>query len=98
MARAVKESDPESEKTAIARKLLKNRIFPPYEDMVTRYKCLEKCRALLPVMWIVRFIQIPFRRNAIRQNVEMANSVSADNVIRFRDELEMVGLKFNFKE
>ena len=98
LSAAVKTSGSATDESKVMKSLLKNRVFPPYKAMVLRYKCLEKHPSLLPLMWGVRFLQIPFRRGSIKRNAETAKVVAPDKVIAYRDELEAVGLKFNFEE
>ncbi len=49
-------------------------------------------------MWILRFLQAPFRRGSIRRNAGQAKVTTPENVIAYREALEAVGLKYNFKE
>ncbi len=98
LSAAVKASGSDSDKSGIQKTLLKDRLFPPYSAMVTRFKCLEKHPSLLPLMWGVRFLQVPFRRESVKRNIENAKITAPDKVISHRDALEAVGLKFNFEE
>lgn len=98
LSAALKTSGSESTEAEIEKTLILNRMFPPYKSMLSRYKCLKKYPALLPLMWVVRFLQIPFRRGSVKRNIENAKITAPDKVIAYRDELEAVGLKYNFKE
>lgn len=98
LSAAVKVSGSGSSETQITKSLLKKRLFPSYKEMLSRYKCLEKHPYFLPIMWIVRFLQMPFHRGSIKRNVEETKITAPDMVIAYRDELEAVGLKYNFKE
>ena len=98
LSAALKTSGPNGNEAQVMKSLLKNKAFPPYKAMLSRYKCLEKHPALLPLMWLVRFLQIPFRRGSVKRNIENAKITAPDKVIAYRDELEAVGLKYNFKE
>lgn len=98
LSAALKTSGPNGNEAQVMKSLLKNKAFPPYKAMLSRYKCLEKHPALLPLMWLVRFLQIPFRRGSVKRNIENAKITAPDKVIAYRDELEVVGLKYNFKE
>ncbi len=98
LSAALKTSGPKSNKAEIKKTLILNRMFPPYKSMLSRYKCLEKHPALLPLMWFVRFLQMPFRRESVKRNIENAKITAPDKIIAYRDELEAVGLKYNFKE
>lgn len=100
LAVAVKTSGSDGNEVHVVLSILKNKAFPPYRFMVSRYKCLEKHPALLPLMWFVRFLQMPFflHRGSIKRNVEETKITAPDKVIAYRDELEAVGLKYNFKE
>lgn len=98
LSAALKTSGQKSNKAEIKKTLILNRMFPPYKSMLSRYKCLEKHPALLPLMWLVRFLQMPFRRESVKRNIENAKITAPDKIIAYRDELEAVGLKYNFKE
>ena len=98
LSAAVKTAGEESSETAIRKSLFLKRMFPTYSAMASRYKCLKDHPSLLPLMWAVRFLQIPFRRGSIRRNVDLAKIAEPDKVIAYRKELEAVGLKFDFKE
>ncbi len=98
LSAAVKTAGEESSENAIRKSLFLKRMFPTYSAMASRYKCLKDHPSLLPLMWAVRFLQIPFRRGSIKRNVESAKITEPDKVIAYRKELEAVGLKFNFKE
>lgn len=94
---AVKLSGTKSNEQLIRKKVIINRMFPPCRIMISRYKCLKKHPSLLPLMWIVRFLQLPFRLGSIKRNIRDVKTTAPDNVIAYRNELEYVGLKYNFK-
>lgn len=98
LSNAIKVSDSGINEATIRKNIIINRLFPSYEFLAFRYKCLKKHPALLPLMWLVRFLQMPFRRGSIKRNVEETKITAPDKVIAYRDELEAVGLKYNFKE
>lgn len=98
LSAAVKAAGPDSDKNAVRTSVFLHRLFPPYKAMRGRYKCLKAHPALLPLMWILRFLQAPFRRGSIRRNVGQAKVTTPENVIAYREALEAVGLKYNFKE
>lgn len=98
LATAVKTAGEESDEAELKKRLFIKKLFPPYKAMLSRYKCLEKHPKLLPLMWLVRFLQIPFRRGSVKRNIAAVKATAPDRVMAYRDELEAVGLKYNFKE
>lgn len=98
LSAAVKTSGSDVNEANVKRSLLKSKLFPPHKVMAARYKCLEKHPSLLPLMWVVRAVHMPFRKGRLKANIETAKATAPDKVIAYRDELDAVGLKFNFEE
>lgn len=76
-------------------KNLLNLMFLPYSSMQKRYPVLKKCPPLLPVFWIVRWVQtILFHPDAWRRVKKRQGSINAKKVHAYQDELQQVGLSF----
>ena len=76
----------------------KNLIFPSAEALAKMYPVLRKCKLLLPVVWVLRWIKVLlFRRQNIRQNFAKADRLTVENIMNRKAELNYVGLSFNFK-
>ena len=76
----------------------KNLIFPSAEALAKIYPVLRKCKLLLPVVWVLRWIKVLlFRRQNIRQNFAKVDRLTAENIMNHKAELNYVGLSFNFK-
>ena len=76
-------------------KNLLNLMFLPYSSMQKRYPVLKKCPTLLPVFWIVRWVQtILFHPDAWRRVKKRQGSINAKKVHAYQDELQQVGLSF----
>lgn len=73
--------------------------FPNITIMQEKYPVLEKCPALLPVFWPVRWTTaVLFRRDNLRKQREGAKISSAENIENYQQALHYVGLDFRFKE
>ena len=73
-------------------------MFPPYSGMCQKYPFLKKAPILLPFMWIWRLIVAIFYPEKIRVQKEKLDRISEDSIQKYQDELNYVGLDFNFKE
>jgi len=79
-------------------KLIK-KIFLSYKLMCTKYRVLEKVPVLLPIMWVVRWIEaLLFKRRNIRTQSRKIQAMSAEKIEGYQQALNYVGLDFNFKE
>ena len=74
-------------------------LFLPYDNMKGKYPILAKIPILLPIMWLIRWIDIAVakRKNVRRymQNLKVANKITVDEHL---DELRCVGLDFKLEE
>ncbi len=78
------------------RKSLLNLIFLPMDIMKTKYPILEKAPFLLPVMWVVRWIDAIFnKRKSISSNATQLSKLNSDDISSYNEELKKVGLKFS---
>lgn len=74
-------------------------VFQPLAEMKKKYPVLEKLPILLPVFWVVRiFVVLLFRRSQLKKTAEKLQAGNARAVSAFRQELDLVGLNFNFEE
>ena len=75
-------------------------LFLPYGAMCEKYPVLTKAPVLLPLMWVVRWVQVLFgsKRQLIAQTNANIKVLTADNIDAFQDSLHYVGLDFDFKE
>ncbi len=75
------------------------KIFVPYDTMKQRYRILERFPVLLPLMWAVRcFNLLFFGRDRIKQGAERISKLTNENIDAYKNALDYVGLKFDFKE
>lgn len=73
--------------------------FPPISIMVDVYPVLKRHPWLLPLMWIHRGIKaLLFKRDSIAVLHQRADVMTAENITAYQDELNYVGLDFNFGE
>lgn len=82
-------------------KILRTRkiLFPPVLGMKQKYPVLRKVPALLPVFWVVRWVEILlFRRERIDYQMDKLQRRSADQIETYQQALNYVGLDFHFKE
>lgn len=76
-----------------------NVIFPSVAFMKFRYPVLQKCKYLLPVTWIMRWIEtIILKPQNLKAAGKALNNTTEENVIAYQNELNYVGLDFNFEE
>ncbi len=74
-------------------------IFLPIEEMKKKFPVLEKLPILLPILWIVRWINAIFnKRKSITAEANKLNYIDDRVVDGYNRELEKVGLKFNLKK
>ena len=72
-------------------------VFLPYENMTYKYPFLKKHSYLLPVMWVYRWYTILFKEREKIKTLKRSYSITKDNVKEYQNELNLVGLDFNFK-
>ena len=98
-ASALKATKPnDSAKIVRSRKRLKM-AFPPYQKMCLIYPFLKKWPVMMPFMWISRIVGAGvFKRKKIRQHEEMLSLMTDETISNYQQELDYVGLSFNFKE
>jgi hypothetical protein len=71
-------------------------IFPPYASMRDRYPVLKKVKILLPFFWVFRWVSVIFTKpkrisEKVKDIKEMPNVAES-----YREELNFVGLDYNF--
>ena len=72
-------------------------IFPSYKGMCQKYRFLKKVPILLPIMWVVRWVQTLFTPSKIKAKKKELGMLSVESVNRYQKELDYVGLRFNFE-
>ncbi len=99
LSKALKDSRKQGSVTKTRNKNLFEQIFLPYRKMCIRYSVLEKWPILLPVMWVVRWVDaLFFRTKTLKRKSADIKSTSNENVLNYEKALHFVGLDFNFKE
>ena len=72
-------------------------IFPVPAVMKKKYPILKSKPALLPVMWVVRWVTAIFHKHDnISFQRKRLNAINRETVTRYQAELNFVGLDFNF--
>lgn len=80
-------------------KTIKNLIFLPMETMKKKFPVLEKFPFLLPIMWIVRWIDAIFhKKNSIAHETNRLNKMDNEIVDAYNNDLNKVGLKYNLRK
>ncbi|MBR6509112.1 MAG: hypothetical protein IKT38_00710 [Clostridia bacterium] len=96
---AVKTSKTVENSNSVKSKKMIPMLFPKYSVMAGKYSILKKCPVLLPFAWVWRFVTaIFFRRDNIKTQKNDLKLMSSDNISKYQQELNFVGLDFNFKE
>lgn len=74
-------------------------VFLPYPAMCERYPILTKLPFLLPIFWVVRWIEVLlFKRNRYKAQKKDWDVMSVDRIEGYQQALNFVGLDFNFQE
>ena len=95
---AVKMSKGKTVRGAWLKKVIKI-ACPPYKTMTERYSALKKVPILLPVFWVVNWVEILlFRRKNIKKRTDEIRALSVDKIENYQQGLNYVGLDFNFEE
>ena len=81
----------------VRRKALLRSIFPSFQDMKQEYKFLSRVSVLYPLTWVFRWISVIFNPKKILRKKRNLEALSAKNIKNYQDELNYVGLDYNFK-
>jgi hypothetical protein len=74
-------------------------VFPPYSGMAMHFPVLKKAPFLLPVMWLVRWVELIFvRRKSALEKGALMRIATAERVQSYQEQLNYVGLDFHFRE
>lgn len=74
-------------------KALCEMLFPPLKALRMEYHVLDKHSWLLPVYWVVRWVEVLlFRRGNIRKKLGIIRQMSDDKVAAYRQALNYMGL------
>lgn len=74
-------------------------LFPSFLYMKDLYPILGKVPVLLPFCWIARWLKILFTRGKdIKNRLKALKHYEAEAITKYKEELNYVGLVFNFKE
>jgi len=72
-------------------------VIPGYSAMCQKYRFLKKIPIFLPIMWIFRWFHLLFTPSRIKARKKELDMLSTEGVNKYRDELDYVGLRFNFE-
>lgn len=98
IAQGTKAAKAVSAKNVRAKKLLQM-VFLPYGGMSQRYPVLKKAPVLLPFFWVVRWADtLVFHRSHIRRQQRVLQTLKQKEIENYQQQLNFVGLDFNFKE
>lgn len=71
--------------------------FPPYRSMSLRYPILKHWAILLPLFWFIRLFDLALHhRNRYQRAMDRLDHMSDENIIRYQQELNYVGLDYHF--
>ncbi|MBQ3134209.1 MAG: nucleotidyltransferase family protein [Oscillospiraceae bacterium] len=77
----------------------RNMIFQPRAEMQKKYPILGKLPVLLPVFWVVRIFDVLLlRRGRLKKATREFRAANTKAVSQYQQELDLVGLKFDFEE
>lgn len=98
-AMAARLSAQETSVSSAKKKTLLRLIFLPLDVMKTKYPVLEKAPFLLPIMWVVRWIDAIFnKQKSIKSSVNQLDHINDETVDSYNEELAKVGLKFTLNK
>lgn len=96
-ANALRETKRSSSVTHAKLKNIWLQIFPVPAVMRKKYPVLKRAPALLPVMWIVRWVSAVFhKRENISSEYKRLKAINRETVRQYQAELNFVGLDYNF--
>lgn len=74
-------------------------VFPPKRTLQTKYPVLRRCAVLLPVIWVVRWMDtLLFHRKRIAQRNTDIQRTNVESIEQFEQALHYVGLEYHFEE
>ena len=74
-------------------------VFPPKNALQTKYPVLRRCGVLLPVIWVVRWVDtLLFHRKRIAQRNTDIQRTNVESIEQFEQALHYVGLDYHFEE
>lgn len=74
-------------------------VFPPKRALQTKYPVLRHCGVLLPVIWVVRWVDtLLFHRKRIAQRNTDIQRTHVESIEEFEQALHYVGLDYHFEE
>ncbi len=80
-------------------KIYIRKLFPEFKSMKQKYGFLKKMPFLLPVMWLIRLIEVVlFSRSKIRKEQEKIKALSEERISAHQQALLRVGLDFRFNK
>lgn len=72
-------------------------VFPPFSTLKQSYRFLKPLPFLLPIAWIFYCFSIIFNPKRILRKKKSLDAISNENLKSYQEELNYVGLDFNFK-
>ncbi len=80
-------------------KKLRQLLFPPARALEQNYPVVKRWRILLPFVWCCRGVKVLlFKRDALKSNKQSIDLLTAANISDYQQQLQYVGLSFNFEE
>lgn len=74
-------------------------VFQPIGEMKKKYPVLEKAPVLLPLFWVIRIVTVLlFRRRHLKNTANKFRAANTRAVSKYQQELDFVGLNFDFEE
>ena len=74
-------------------------VFPSFSGMKTLYPILKKLPFLLPFCWVIRWFKVLFTKNKnIKRELTNLKKYDAGAIAEYEEELNFVGLDYNFKD
>ena len=97
LATALKESKKAGNSRFVRIKRILRNVFPGYKFMCKKYPVLKKAAILLPILWVVRIVNIfLFKRKQLSGKIKGYKTISTEKIDGYKEGLNYVGLDFNF--
>ncbi len=73
-------------------------VFPPVANLSVKYPVLKKAKAVLPVVWVIRWFDVLFvQKGKFGQTSKKMQLLSEENLTDFEKSLQFVGIEYHFK-
>ncbi|MBQ3356271.1 MAG: nucleotidyltransferase family protein [Oscillospiraceae bacterium] len=96
---ATRNSKKSDDAKKIKHRMVLEMIFLPFWRMRIKYPILNKLPFLLPIMWVVRWVEaLLFRTKNVKQQAKQMRKMTTEEILEHQGKLNFVGLEFELGE